>query len=535
MKLNKSGNLSAYTQRDIIFYFEVLIIVGASCIPLFFNLPYRDNIYLSWEGAYRLYLGQIPYQDFGLPLGFGFWIIPALFFKIFGPFLFTLIKAQVLINILSLFAFRNILKILKVDEPKILLAICIFIFSYSFPNFWPWYNHTVFVFQLISFNLILIPLFKETKRKSLYIILGSFFAFLSFYTKQDSGAIAIAFGGAIILYHCICEKQFNLLVIYVASLIGFAAIFIIPFLQSDFLYWFNYGQPPHNSRLHINDFLNKIFGESEWEKFYLLSIVLVILNNFRLKDIFIEKQKYIFLFITIGVIIQALVIKVTSPLPTGHTTYFHAFAFAFLVSSISFKINFNLKQLAFILVFVFAWWSSIFWGYAERIFKNTKPETSINTSNSIDIKDNPGLIQTSWKTSDLKAFKHIKLPTETIEGIYNILALEVVKNKDNLKVLNMSEITPLAYEIGYTPKKNQPLWYHLNIGMFEKQVKSFNERIKNKEYDLVLFQPIPDLDNFFPYGVQEELKLHYKLVDTFEAPRKRTEGYSYIEVYIKPE
>src|SRR5437879_9687750 len=96
-----------------------LLFVG---IPLLINLPYRVNIFLSWEGAYRLYLGQVPYKDFGMPLGFGYWIIPTLFFKIFGASFSSLAKAQVFINILSVLCFRGILYNLKIKPTLVSLA-----------------------------------------------------------------------------------------------------------------------------------------------------------------------------------------------------------------------------------------------------------------------------------------------------------------------------------------------------------------------------------------------------------------------------
>ncbi len=82
-------------------YFDLILILIFSAVPLFLHFPYRINIFLSWEGAYRLYLGEVPYKDFGLPMGFGYWIVPAIFFKIFGPYLFTLIKAQYFLNIVA--------------------------------------------------------------------------------------------------------------------------------------------------------------------------------------------------------------------------------------------------------------------------------------------------------------------------------------------------------------------------------------------------------------------------------------------------
>src|SRR5438045_2470468 len=95
-------------------FLDAFICLPFLIVPLLLHLPYRVNIFLSWEGAYRLYLGQVPYKDFGLPLGFGYWIIPTLFFKMFGPTFLSLVKAQVFINLLSLLCLRGILYNFKV-------------------------------------------------------------------------------------------------------------------------------------------------------------------------------------------------------------------------------------------------------------------------------------------------------------------------------------------------------------------------------------------------------------------------------------
>src|SRR5580692_4513933 len=95
---------------------EVLVILLLACVPLFIHLPYRVNIFLSWEGAYRMSKGQLPFRDFGTPLGGVYWVIPAIFFKLLGPKMITLVKAQVFINIVSGFAFRSILQSLAVNR-----------------------------------------------------------------------------------------------------------------------------------------------------------------------------------------------------------------------------------------------------------------------------------------------------------------------------------------------------------------------------------------------------------------------------------
>src|ERR1700743_3117424 len=111
---------------------EVLLIVFFACVPLFIHLPYRVNIFLSWEGAYRMSRGQLPFRDFGIPLGGMYWVIPAFFFKLFGPKMISLVKAQVAINIIAGLSFRSILRSLQVNEGVRLVSVLIFCLSYSF-------------------------------------------------------------------------------------------------------------------------------------------------------------------------------------------------------------------------------------------------------------------------------------------------------------------------------------------------------------------------------------------------------------------
>ncbi len=149
MILNKTISNKQFT------LLESLVIVALAAVPLFVNFPYRVNIFLSWEGAYRMYLGQTPYQDFGLPMGYGYWIIPSIFFHLFGPFFTSLIKAQFFINIVSGFTFRGILTTFNVSSGKRMIGLLVFCISYSFFNFWPWYNHSVFVYQFIGLYFLL--------------------------------------------------------------------------------------------------------------------------------------------------------------------------------------------------------------------------------------------------------------------------------------------------------------------------------------------------------------------------------------------
>lgn len=521
---------------------ETIIILGFAFFPLFINYPYRVNIFLSWEGAYRLYLGQIPYKDFGLPLGFAYWIIPALFFKVFGPYLITLIKAQVFINILSGFTFRGILKIFEITGAKRLFIIILYTISFSFFNFWPWYNHSVFVFELIGLYFILTFLLGNPKWP--YLILGAFFTFVSFFTKQDGGALALMIALAILGYHSVISKNWKILPVFILSYLVFAAVFIVPFLDHGFGYWFNMGQEPHYSRISVHDFLDEIFGASLWGKFY-LAIVLVILlikiNTWEKFKIYTKnKKETTFALLTVGILIQALLVQVTSYTPPDNNIYFHSFAFAFILWHLQLPINLNkVLPLGIGVLLIFFWWSGVYYKYITRIYTRIFPtevamvKDNVISKNTFVVPVDSSTLNidmSEWKESKLKSFRGMYLPESTIKGMDRLLESPEIKDKINPKVLNMTELTPLAHEIGYELEKGQPLWYHLNVSIFDKEVQAFSRKIENQYYDVILFEVIPNLNNFYPYGIRDKVQEYYLLKDEFLAPRRPTNAT--IEVYV---
>ena len=224
---------------------EILIIVVLAAVPLFVTFPYRVNIFLSWEGAYRISQGELPFKDFGTPLGGMYWVIPGLFFKIFGTQMITLVKAQVFINILSGLAFRSILKSLSVETGLRIVCVLLFCLSYSFFNFWPWYNHTVIVYELIGIAFLLQYIkFSEKRLSFLFVIGAAFFTCCSFLTKQDAGGMAFVLSLMLIGYAGIIKRKWLPILIYVFSFGLILLLFISPFLQYKFGYWFNHGQAP---------------------------------------------------------------------------------------------------------------------------------------------------------------------------------------------------------------------------------------------------------------------------------------------------
>lgn len=510
-------------------YLTFILIIGFSLIPLFFSLPFRIHLDVSWEGTYRLYLGQVPYKDFGMPIGYGFFIFPLLAFYVFGPTLKALLISQAIVNIITTFTFRAIVKKLGLNEERSLIAILVFLLSYSFMYFWPWYNFTAIMFELIGlYFLLLLSNSESAKRNYMYLAGSAFFIFLTFFTKQDYGGLAFTFALIIIAYISWLKKRWIFLPAFILFYAVSVALIILPFISTDFSYWFNVGQPPHNSRIYLYSIFEVIMLDSQWEKFYLVVLAAVLIKKFSTGTFDMRDSKFIISFLMVsGMIMEALITKSTSGNSLENTTYFHAFGIAFLL--VQLPDDFIPQKIRWIIpamFVVFIWWSGEYWKYAGRIFNFSKPvmrgKTLLDAS-----------FQSSWRSSDLKAFKGIKLPSETINGLERVQSLSLFKSQKELKVLNMTELTPLALEWNYTPMKGLPLWYHQGVSIFPKQIDEICASIANKEFDLVMFETIPSLTNFFPNDLRNCLIDHYKLKDKFIAPRK--EGDSFIEVYVLPE
>jgi hypothetical protein len=524
---------------------EILCIVLLALVPLFLTFPYRVNIFLSWEGAYRMSQGQIPYKDFGMPLGYMYWVIPAIFFKIFGTQLITLVKAQVFINILSGFAFRSILKSLDVHPGVRLLSVVLYCISFSFFNFWPWYNHTVIVYEMIGLAFLMFYIFKSSKW--IWLSASAFFIFCSFFTKQDGGGLAFLLAFALLAYHCFYEKQWRPLLIFISSYVIVGLAIIFPLIRYNFGYWFNHGQPPHTSRFSAFDVLDGFFSYSQWIKFYLLIIVFLAIAYFKdWKSFFSDKKAAIFLLLALGILAEASILQVTSYTPPDNNIFFHSFAFAFIISFLLLFLKIDLMQWKPLLLgtaTLLLWWSGVFWKYIERIAQRTltSETTPANTTENLITKDTyvikpptNEIPMSEWTFSGLKSFHKIYMPAPTVEGIKRLLGSDLVRNNQNLKVLNMTELTPLAVEMPYKLETGPevPLWYHLGVSMFNKDAANFEKKIIQKQYDLVLFEYISSLNNFYPFRVRDTLRNHYTLIDSFMAPR-RGDTQGMIEVYRK--
>jgi hypothetical protein len=544
--------------RYLISRAEVLIILLLACVPLFIHLPYRVNIFLSWEGAYRMSRGQLPFRDFGTPLGGMYWVIPAIFFKLFGPELITLVKAQVFINIIAGLAFRSILKSLSVNKGIRLASVILFCLSYSFFNFWPWYNHTVIVFELVALACLMQYLCPDPadgvigrggKMRWLWLVSAGLFTVFSFLTKQDGGGLAFLVGAGVLGVYGWLYGQWKPLLLFAASFVLLFALVVLPFLGHGFGYWFNHGQAPHSSRVSGLDIATEFFGGSQWIKYYLFLLVFLALVRYRsIGMLKADPRGLLLLALTLGILVEASVLQVTSYTPPDNNIFFHSFAFACVLSLLAPLLPVHLERprmTLFLVAGVLLWWSGVWWKYTQRFTGgrvvagpalSPTGENVVGKDNYMINRDTVRDIPTEqWVECGLPAFHRITMPLSTAEGIQRLMKMDlVVRNKGGLKVLNMSELTPLAAEMPYEPERNGqlPLWYHLGVGMFNRQADSIGRRIRDHYYDLVLFEYLPTLNNFYPFRLRDSLMLHYQLVDSMMAPRRGLETRGTIEVYV---
>lgn len=546
-------SLNLNRQRNYLGIAELLIIVLLACVPLFVTFPYRVNIFLSWEGAYRISQGELPFRDFGTPLGGMFWVVPGIFMKIFGTQMISLIKAQVFLNIVSGLAFRSILKSCGLQPGNRLLGVLLYALSFSFFNFWPWYNHSVIVYEFVALAFLLKAIaWPDSKWSKAWLVFAGFFTVCSLFTKQDAGSLGFIVCAVLISYNSFREKRWAQMITYLASFALVLSLFILSFKSYGIGYWFNHGQPPHSSRISLFEILDEFFTNSQWIKFYFFLIIVILFIRYKSwKELWEDKKTMLFLLLTAGILTEAVIFQVTSYTPPDNNIFFHSFAIAFILYLLAGILPVNFNRIGVVSAYVVGlliWWSSVYWKYIQRLAERGLAETeqvasktgeNVITKKTFMIlpKDTLDVPVSEWRFTNLRSFNKIYMPQPTIDGMTRLLNMDLVKQhkeKGDLKVLNMSELTPLAVEMPYKLERGShyPLWYHLGVGMFNKQAEMFEKKIVNKEYDLVLFENIPTLNNFYPFRVRDTLLNHYQKIDSFYAPR-RGDVKGMIEVYVK--
>lgn len=274
--------------------------------------------------------------------------------------------------------------------------------------------------------------------------------------------------------------------------------------------------------------------QSRWEKLYLVVVLMILYVRWKSGNL--GQFEFVFTILVLGILVQAMIYQVTSYVPKDNNIFFHAFGCAFILLHLERMSWYHLRStFGILIVLIGLWWSEKYWKYADKVISRVMPMTtaddvvSINTYILQPPECNFYADMSTWVESSLPSFRSIRMPQSTVTGMDRVIGLiGKIRQEKEPRILNMSELTPLAYEADFKLERG-PLWFHLGVGMFERELTQFSTRIEDQYYDLVIFEYIPTLNNFYPFAIREKLIEHYTLVDSFEAPRIVYPGT--IEVY----
>lgn len=239
--------LSEY-QKILSLTFLTGTILLLSCLGVFSTIFFRDYS-IVFEGGYRIFLGQVPYRDFFIPTGPVVFYMQALFNFIFGVNLWaSAVHSGVLAATLAAVYYGMSAKRLG-NALSVIMSLLMF-FSFNGVINYPWYNTTAYFFFLLN-AMMLVEITDREKLRRRHFISSACLTVLSLFSKQDTGMLQFAALSAyFLLYYRSHLKTF--LRDYLGGVV-LLSVLVIAGYQSvgNFLYWFDYGQHGHVSKLNF--------------------------------------------------------------------------------------------------------------------------------------------------------------------------------------------------------------------------------------------------------------------------------------------
>jgi len=195
---------------------------------------------IVFDGSYRVFSGQIPFEDFVIPFGpVTFWLQGAIF-KLIGISYASYIFGAALVNVLVAGLSYYLLRILFPQQRIVAFLGSIITAIWFYPPFGtPWPEQTAFFFSLTALTVIITGLFYNqislNKKKVLYFVSG-LIAFAAFMSKQNAGAFILPV--CALLFLAPNQKSFNkrildLIVFSLGWLTGMAAFGLWLFIKSN--------------------------------------------------------------------------------------------------------------------------------------------------------------------------------------------------------------------------------------------------------------------------------------------------------------
>tara|TARA_B100000212_G_C27361911_1_gene528568 strand:+ start:173 stop:1912 length:1740 start_codon:yes stop_codon:yes gene_type:complete len=458
----------------------LLINIGI-VILIFFErkfIYFRDYA-IIWDGAYRLSQGLSPYTDFGMPVGPVSFYLPALFFYLFGASWLNLQLSQLVISIALIFTAWKLLNEIQVSKVISYLGLVFFTLNYVILLSHPWYNITGACLFLLTILLIL-------NYRSHTNFLAGFICVACVFTKQDYGLMSLISSMVLVLFsnkdHLnnkifsipnnlkdllkrLKAKRFFFLLF---GLLLATSFFLFIFDNSQFSYWFNYGQFPHNIRRPsiIRTFLNTQF---------ILSILCFWLAI---------RKKDVSLVVSFLVLLTSSLCSQTSGL--SYTAGFFVFLAPLLLVKFFNSSKDNYKFIALLIISLLI---------INSTFSNLEKGVSI-VKGIIKNKFEPYTMRYSDLKSDVihlnkcaRQFNNIYGPSSVCTQL-NLIKDQLKERNKNQKIifLNLSELTPFTAILNLSPPRNLPLWFHEEVTFFKREKAIIREGLINQDFDLIALQ-----------------------------------------------
>lgn len=472
----------------------VLILVFSAFLFILSELKthyYFRDYAIIFEGAYRLYCGQIPFRDFSAPVGPGSFVLPAIFFMVLGPTWSSLLYSQFAVSVLMLVTLYLILRQIRANVPAIVFSLALFTGLYLSTLSHPWYNTTALLL------LMLTTLFALGNSLSSVAAAGACAA-AGILTKQDFGGISVVMALCFIGLIAMGSDRETLLPsplpkpkrVYLQTWILRTAVFSGVLLASLTLFiWgtdplsfsqsFNYGQPPHGRHgpplLELMQLISGSLGG-------LLLVLALQRDSFRL----------LVAALFVG---ASAVTKMTSGLLFTHF-YFVAFMPLALIEIVSKKYRYHWPLVGVMgIILILA---------CREPAKLARVELQNAWGPTNPIR--PGLSAPVPFGANLPAFEgRLVAPQQTVFTLEKLV--EKLKARSSVagkahpqaRILNISELTPLYAVLQQDPPLHLPVWFHTGVTMFDTEMRALKSTLAGDTYDAVLIQ-----------GTHEGLTENYK-------------------------
>ena len=448
-------------------------VTGIICLFAIWTLePFRHFLFfkdygITWEGAYRIYRGQIPFIDFSSPIGPISFLIPSMFFLALGPSWHSFEIAQLAQNSVFLLTAFYILRKLGCRPIQISISLLLFTLFYLIFLSHPWYNSTATLF----FFLTLAATLSQNRYAFFWAGVLSGFAFLS---KQDTGVLSIISVGFIALFsqenaYLPSKRSIDIL----KSITGTALVLLIFYLligASNFNAW-------------IMNSLNLALQRGNGVNHFFSGFPLLLLGMLCFGRFLISKERVL---VYATVIFGSSFVNIQTKALFFTTFYFTLFLY---ISIDCFAKRIKGRGIYLLILISTLALSSLYRPAVSLI--NLGETTILGMPEPFSFNRLSVTKPLISSPPDIQVLNGVLAPVETFEAITEVrkLAIEVQSKTGHPSlILNISELTPIYGELNIIPPKNIPLWFDPQISISKEEANFIYQKIRQKEFDIVIFQ-----------------------------------------------